>query len=248
MDRLIYTALSGAKQTLDQQAAVANNLANVSTPAFRAQVNMFRAVPVVGPETPTRAFTLASTPGVDFKAGPLTYTERPLDIAMKGNGWLAVQARDGTEAYTRAGSLQVREDGQIVTSTGLQVLGDGGGPLAVPPGSTITIGSDGTITARGPGEAANGLAQVGRLRLVNPPPEALARGDDGLFRARPGADAIEADPAVRVISGALEGSNVNPVEAMVDMIVNARRFEMQIKMIQGADANEQRANQLLSHN
>lgn len=247
MDRLIYTALSGAKQTLDQQAAVANNLANVSTPAFRAQVNMFRAVPVVGQETPTRAFTLASTPGVDFKAGPLTYTERPLDIAIKGNGWLVVQARDGGEAYTRAGSLQVGQDGQLLTSTGLPVMGDGG-PLTVPPGSTVTIGTDGTITARGPGEAANGLAQVGRLRLVNPPPEALARGDDGLFRLRAGANAAEADPTVRVIAGALEGSNVNPVEAMVDMIANARRFEMQIKMIQGADANEQRANQLLSTN
>ncbi|ALD93586.1 flagellar basal-body rod protein FlgF [Cupriavidus gilardii] len=246
MDRLIYTALSGAKQTLDQQAAVANNLANVSTTGFRAQVNMFRAVPVVGQETPTRAFTLASTPGADMKAGPLTYTERPLDIAIKGNGWLAVQGRDGAEGYTRAGSLQVGPDGQLLTSNGLQVLGDGG-PIAVPPGSTVTIGNDGTITARGPGETANGLAQVGRLRLVNPPPDAIARGDDGLFRLRPGAAPLETDQTVRVIAGALEGSNVNPVEAMVDMIANARRFEMQIKMIQGADANEQRANALLSN-
>lgn len=247
MDRLIYTALSGAKQTLDQQAAVANNLANVSTPGFRAQVNLFRAVPVVGAETPTRAFALASTPGADFRAGPLTYTERPLDIAIKGNGWLAVQGADGEEAYTRAGSLQVGPDGQLLTSTGLPVMGDGG-PIAVPPGSAVTIGADGTITARGPGETAQGLAQVGRLKLVNPPADALARSDDGLFRVRPGVAPLEADQTVRVISGAVEGSNVNPVEAMVDMIANARRFEMQIKMIQGADANEQRANQLLSHN
>lgn len=246
MDRMIYTALSGAKQTMDQQAAVANNLANVSTPGFRAQVNMFRAVPVVGQETPTRAFTLASTPGADLKAGPLTYTERSLDVAIKGNGWLVVQTPDGGEAYTRAGSLQVSADGQIQTMSGRPVLGDGG-PLAVPPGSMVTIGNDGTITARGPGETAQGLAQVGRLRLVNPPADAIARGDDGLFRLRPGAAQVERDPTIGVITGALEGSNVNPVEAMVDMIANARRFEMQIKMIQGADTNDQSANQLLSN-
>ncbi|GAB7545564.1 flagellar basal-body rod protein FlgF [Cupriavidus sp. CuC1] len=247
MDRMIYTALSGAKQTLDQQAAVSNNLANTSTPGFRAQVNMFRAVPVVGQASPTRAFTLASTPGADFKAGPLTYTERPLDVALQGNGWLTVQAPDGTEAYTRAGSLQVSADGQLQTSTGLQVMGDGG-PIAVPPGAQITIGSDGTITARGPGETSAGLAQVGKLRLVNPPPDSIARGDDGLFRLRPGAQPLQVDANIRVISGAIEGSNVNPVEAMVDMIANARRFEMQMKMIQGADTNDQRANQLLSNN
>ncbi|MGY8525700.1 flagellar basal-body rod protein FlgF [Paracidovorax citrulli] len=246
MDRMIYTALSGAKQTMDQQAAVANNLANVSTTGYRAQVNMFRAVPVVGQETQTRAFTLASTPGVDFKAGPLTYTERPLDIAIKGNGWLAVQTPDG-EAYTRAGSLQISPEGQLQTSTGRPVMGDGG-PIAVPPGSAISIASNGVITARGPGEAANGLAQIGQLRLVNPPQNAMARGDDGLFRMREGADAVQADPNVRIVTGALEGSNVNPVEAMVDMIANARRFEMQIKMIQGADMNEQRANSLLGRN
>ncbi|AGW92734.1 MULTISPECIES: flagellar basal-body rod protein FlgF [Cupriavidus] len=247
MDRMIYTALSGAKQILDQQAAVSNNLANVSTPAFRAQVNLYRAVPVVGPEAGTRAFTLASTPGADMRAGPLTYTGRALDVALQGNGWLVVQTPDGGEAYTRAGALQVSQDGQVQTITGLPVMGDGG-PLAVPPGSQVSIGTDGTITARGPGEASAGLAQVGRLRVVNPPNEAIARGDDGLFRLRAGAQALEADPTVRVISGALEGSNVNPTEAMVEMIANARRFEMQMKMIQGADSNDQRANQLLSTN
>ncbi|QWC91317.1 flagellar basal-body rod protein FlgF [Cupriavidus metallidurans] len=247
MDRMIYTALSGAKQILDQQAAVSNNLANASTTAFKAQVNMYRAVPVVGQETQTRAFTLASTPGADMKAGPLSYTGRNLDVALQGNGWLAVQMPDGTEAYTRAGSLQVSPDGQLQTSLGLPVMGDGG-PIGIPPGSTVSIGTDGTVTARGPGEAANGLAQVGKLRVVTPPPEGLARGDDGYFRLRPGVDPLQQDPNVRVISGALEGSNVNPVESMVEMIANARRFEMQMKMITGADSNDQRANALLSNN
>ncbi|KAI3591027.1 flagellar basal-body rod protein FlgF [Cupriavidus sp. CER94] len=247
MDRMLYTALSGAKQILDQQAAVSNNLANASTPAFKAQVNLYRAVPVQGQEMQTRAFTLASTPGADMRAGPLTYTGRNLDVALQGNGWLAVQMPDGSEAYTRAGSLQVSADGQLQTSAGRPVLGDGG-PIAVPPGSTVSIGTDGSIVARGPGEAANGLAQVGKLRVVTPPPEGLARGDDGYFRLRPGVDALQQDPNVRVIAGAIEGSNVNPVEAMVDMIANARRFEMQMKMISGTDTNDQRANSLLSNN
>lgn len=247
MDRMIYTALSGAKQILDQQAAVSNNLANASTTAFKAQVNMYRAVPVVGQEAQTRAFTLASTPGADMKAGPLSYTGRNLDVALQGNGWLAVQMPDGSEAYTRAGSLQVSPDGQLQTSLGLPVMGDGG-PIGIPPGSTVSIGTDGTVTARGPGEAANGLAQVGKLRVVTPPPEGLARGDDGYFRLRPGVDPLQQDPNVRVISGALEGSNVNPVDSMVEMIANARRFEMQMKMITGADSKDQRANALLSNN
>ena len=247
MDRMIYTALSGAKQILDQQAAVSNNLANASTTAFKAQVNMYRAVPVVGQEAQTRAFTLASTPGADMKAGPLSYTGRNLDVALQGNGWLAVQMPDGSEAYTRAGSLQVSPDGQLQTSLGLPVMGDGG-PIGIPPGSTVSIGTDGTVTARGPGEAANGLAQVGKLRVVTPTPEGLARGDDGYFRLRPGVDPLQQDPNVRVISGALEGSNVNPVDSMVEMIANARRFEMQMKMITGADSNDQRANALLSNN
>jgi len=247
MDRILYTALSGAKQILDQQAAVANNLANVSTPGFRAQINLYRAVPLVGEEMPTRAFTLASAPGSDMKAGPLMHTGRPLDVAFSGNGWLAVQDAEGNEAYTRAGSLHVAEDGRVLTSAGLTVLGDGGA-LSIPPGSQVTIATDGTITARGPGEASAGLAQVGRLKVVAAQPDALARGDDGLFRLRPGADAPQRGPLVRVISGALEGSNVNATEAMVDMIANARRFEMQMKMIQGADSNEQRANSLLSNN
>lgn len=247
MDRMIYTALSGAKQILDQQAAVSNNLANASTTAFKAQVNMYRAVPVVGQEAQTRAFTLASTPGADMKAGPLSYTGRNLDVALQGNGWLAVQMPDGSEAYTRAGSLQVSPDGQLQTSLGLPVMGDGG-PIGIPPGSTVSIGTDGTVTARGPGESANGLAQVGKLRVVTPPPEGLARGDDGYFRLRPGVDPLQQDPNVRVISGALEGSNVNPVDSMVEMIANARRFEMQMKMITGADSNDQRANALLSNN
>jgi len=247
VDRMLYVAMSGAKQAMEQQASVANNMANVSTPGFRAQVNAFRAVPVVGEEAQTRAFVAATTAGADFSHGPITETGRELDVAVKGDGWLVVQTPDGGEAYTRVGNLQVGPDGQVMTMGSRPVVGDGGA-LVIPPGSTVTIAADGAIAARGPGDPITGVSEVGRLKLVNPQTADLVRGDDGLFRMRPGLPPADADPAVTVTAGAVEGSNVNPVEAMVAMIANGRSFEMQMKSIQSADTNAQSANKLLAYN
>jgi flagellar basal-body rod protein FlgF len=246
MDRMLYVAMSGAKQAMEQQASVANNMANVSTPGFRAQINNFRAVPVVGAELPTRAFVVATTPGADFSAGPFTETGRALDVAVRGDGWLVVQTPDGGEAYTRVGNLQMDAGGQLTTLGGRPVLGDAG-PLAVPPGSQVAIAANGLVTAQGLGDPLVGLAEVGRLKLVNPPTADLVRGDDGLFRMRDGLPPADADPAVTLASGAVEGSNVNPVEAMVAMIANARLFELQMKTLQTADGNAQTANKLLAY-
>ena len=246
MDRMLYVAMSGAKQAMEQQASVAHNMANVSTPGFRAQINNFRAVPVVGDESPTRSFVAATTPGADFTHGPITETGRDLDVAVQGDGWLVVQTPDGGEAYTRVGNLQVGADGRVMTMGGRSVVGDGGA-LVIPPGSTVTIASDGSIAARGPGDPLTGVAQVGRLKLVNPDTADLVRGDDGLFRMRDGMQPAEPDAAVRVVAGAVEGSNVNPVEAMVAMIANGRSFEMQMKAMQTADTNAQSANKLLAY-
>ncbi|MDM0108891.1 flagellar basal body rod protein FlgF [Variovorax sp. J22R24] len=246
MDRMLYVALSGAKQAMEQQASVAHNMANVSTPGFRAQINSFRAVPVVGEESPTRAFVAATTPGADFTHGPLTETGRELDVAVRGEGWFVVQVPGGGEAYTRVGNLQVGADGQVMTMGSRPVVGDAGA-LVIPPGSTVTIASDGSIAARGAGDPATGVAQVGRLKLVNPPTADLVRGDDGLFRMREGLPPAEADPAVTVAPGVVEGSNVNPVETMVAMIANGRSFEMQMKAISTADTNAQSANKLLAY-
>ena len=245
MDRMLYVAMSGAKQAMEQQASVANNMANVSTPGFRAQVNAFRAVPVVGEEAQTRAFVVATTPGADFSTGPITETGRELDVAVKGDGWLVVQTATG-EAYTRVGNLQVAADGQLTTMGGRPVIGENGA-LVIPPGATATVGSTGVIAARGAGDPAVGVAEVGRLKLVNPPSTDLVRGDDGLFRMREGLQPAPADPAVTVMSGVFEGSNVNPVEAMVAMIANARSFEMQMKSMRTADENAQSANKLLAY-
>ncbi|HWI82103.1 flagellar basal-body rod protein FlgF [Ramlibacter sp.] len=244
MDRMLYVAMSGAKQAMDQHAAVANNMANVATTGFRAQVNSFQAVPVLGEESPTRAFVIATTPRADFRAGPLSETGRPLDVAVRGDGWLVVQTEAG-EAYTRAGNLQVGADGQVTTMAGLPVVGDGG-PLVVPPGAAISVAANGLVTARPAGNAATGLTEVGRLKLVNPAPAELVRGEDGLFRMLDGLPAADADPAVTVASGFLEGSNVNPVEAMVELIATARLLDMQMKSLQTADQNAQAANKLLA--
>lgn len=245
MDRMIYIGMSGAKQAMEQQASVANNMANVSTPGFRAQINNFRAVPVVGDQAATRAMVIATTPGADMRAGPLTQTGRALDVAIRGDGWLTVQMPDGSEAYTRVGNLQVGADGQLMTMDARPLVGDAG-PLVVPPGSSLVVADDGTVTALGAGDPVVGAAQVGRLKLVNPLATELVRGDDGLFRMQPGGAAPQADPRVRLLAGAIEGSNVNPVEVMVAMIANARRFEMQMKTVQTAESNDQQANKLLS--
>jgi len=248
MDRLIYTAMSGAKQSLLQQAGVAQNLANTTTVGYRALENRFRAVPVLGPGEPTRAFTVDASVANVFEQGPLVTTGRPLDVAVQGQGWIAVQGSDGREAYTRAGNLRTDANGVLQNSAGFVVVGEGG-PIAVPPDNSIAVGADGTISAiprvgAGPLTSAN---VVGRIKLVNPPEADLVRGDDGLFRTRNGLPAT-ADDSVKVVPEALEGSNVKSVDEMVRMISLARQFEIQIKMLQTADANARAASQLMTMN
>ncbi len=246
MDRLIYTAMTGASHALEQQATTSHNLANATTTGFRAQIDQFRAVPIQGAILDTRAFVVDSTTGSDFRGGAIQHTGRELDVALQGDGWLAVQAADGTEAYTRNGSLKLDENGVVQTNAGLNVLGDGG-PLSIPPGRNLAIAKDGTISLVPNGSAATGLTSIGRLKLVNPPSADLVRGDDGLFRLKDGNPA-EANPKVSVISGALESSNVNVVDAMVNMISLARQFDMHIKLLQNAESNDSKATQLLAMN
>jgi len=244
MDRLIYTAMTGAKHSFMQQAGTANNLANASTIGFKAQEHRFRAVEVQGEGMPTRAFVVDASVADVFDEGPLMFTGRSLDVAVQGRGWLAVQLPDGSEAYTRAGSLDVNVNGELQTKGGQTVLGDGG-PIAIPPDNHVEIASDGTVSIIPSFGTPNNVNPVGRLKLVNPPEGDLVRGADGLFRLRSGQPAA-ADENVRVASGTLEGSNVNVTDAMVNLISLARQFELQIKMLQTADQNAQRADQLLA--
>ena len=244
MDRLIYTAMTGARHILDQQASVANNLANVSTSGYRSVASAFLAVPLEGEGLPTRTMVVSSTPGANFSPGELQATGRDLDVALQGSGWIAVQQKDGTEAYTRNGSLQVGPNGMLQTRNGLNVLGDGG-PISVPPDGTITIGRDGTISLVPLVPPPNAVSTVGRIKLVNPDPSQLVRGADGLFRLRSGGVA-EADSNVTLASGALEGSNVNVVEELISMISLSRQFDMQMKMLANAETNAQKSSQILN--
>lgn len=245
MDRMIYVAMSGAKQMLEQQSVVANNLANVATTGFRAHMSAFRAAEVFGEGAATRAFVIESTPTADYTPGAIQQTGRDLDVAVEGAGWIAVQTADGSEAYTRNGSLQVNVNGQLQTRSGLNVIGDGG-PIAVPGDTRVTVGGDGTVSTVPTGNQATQVTPIGRIKLVNPPEAQLIRGDDGLFRMR-GNGQAEVDPKVKLQGGALEGSNVNAVEAMVSMIAISRQFDMQMKILQNADGNDRTATQLLSN-
>ncbi|HUW26426.1 MAG TPA: flagellar basal-body rod protein FlgF [Gallionella sp.] len=244
MDKLIYTAMTGASQVLQQQAAVAENLANASTPGFRAALSTFRAVPLVGAGLPTRTFVVDSTPGADFTPGVLQATGRELDVAVQGEGWIAVQGLDGKEAYTRNGSLQISPNGVLQTRIGLNVLGDDG-PITIPPDTEVTFAKDGTISTVPSTDQVTSVIVVGRLKLVNPEPAQLERGSDGLFRLKNGTAAV-ADANVGIAPGSLEGSNVNTVEAMVSMISLARKFDMQMKMLQSADNNARQASQIMN--
>jgi len=244
MDRLIYTAMSGAKHILEQQAVTAHNLANVNTTGFRAEMNAFRAVPIVSEGMNTRAFVVETTVGADLTPGVLQQTGRPLDIAVQGPGFIAVQLPDGSEAYTRDGNLRVSANGQLQTRDGNDVMGDGG-PIAVPPEVAITIAPDGTVSTVPTTGVPNAVATLGRIKLVNPTEPEITRGGDGLFRMKGGGQA-EADINVQVAAGTLEGSNVNVVQAMVAMIENARQFDMQMKMMQNAESNARSATTLLT--
>ena len=241
MDRMIYLSMSGAKAALQRQDSLANNLANVTTNGFRAELTAFRAVPVRGDGASTRVFSLETTPGYSDEQGPINSTGRNLDVAMTGKTWMAVQSLDGTEAYTRTGSLAVNSEGVLTTLGGLEVNGDGG-PITVPANAQVDIADDGTITAKVDNQKPQ---QIGKLKLVTPDAP-MNRGTDGLFRGESGD--LGADPAAKLQSGALEGSNVSPVATMVGMIAAARQFEHQMKMLENAEKQDQAASKLLSEN
>jgi flagellar basal-body rod protein FlgF len=243
MDRLIYTAMTGALHTLTQQATASHNLANASTTGYRAQTDTFRAVPVFGDTLPTRAFVLDATTGADFTPGVIQQTNRPLDVAVQGSGWITVQLENGKEAYTRHGNLQVNANGVLMTRQGFNIKGEAG-PITIPPDNRITIAKDGTISVIPTDPRITAVSVIGRIKLVDPPPEQLVKGADGLFRLREG-DEAPANINVALVDGALENSNVNVISEMVKMITLARQFDMQMKMLESAQHNAQQASEIM---
>lgn len=247
MDRILYTAANGAARVLEQQSVITNNMANVSTTGFREQLAHYRSVPVVpqAGELPTRVSTVAATPGSHFRQGAMIESGHALDAAIAGPGWFSVRTPDGGEAYTRAGEFAVNNQNQLVTQSGLPVLSVDGQLIEVPERGSITFATDGQISALGAGDNPRDIQLVAQLKLVNPPPATLERGDDGLFRLAGGQPAA-ADAGVKIAPGFVEQSNVNPAAAMVSMIANARQFEMQMQVIKHASTNEERGNSILS--
>ncbi|SHK62966.1 flagellar basal-body rod protein FlgF [Marinobacter antarcticus] len=249
MDKALYLGMSGAKQNMLSQRAHANNLANVSTTGFKKDFAQARSMPVFGGHHPTRAYAMAERPGTDLSAGALMQTGRKMDVAIKGDGWLAIQNSLGEEVFTRSGSLQIDVNGLVRLAGGEMVLGNGG-PVALPPFDNVQIGADGTVSIVPTGGPPDQLVEVDRLKLVNPPQEALEKGVDG-FIHRKADQAIDgeepADAALRVASGFLESSNVNAVEEMISNLQLSRQYEMQVKVMSTANENSEAAARLLQN-
>lgn len=243
MDRSLYLAMTGAKHTLQAQQHNSNNLANANTPGFRADLDSMLSTPLYGPGHPSRVYAQTSTVGHDFRQGAMLTTGRDLDVAITGEGWIAVQAADGGEAYTRRGDLRINSFGLLETGGGQLVLGNAG-PIAIPPADKLEIGNDGTISIVPLGQDANTLAVIDRIRLVKPDNAELVKGEDGLFRRRDGSSAGP-DASVQLSSGVLEGSNVNTVDALVKMIDNARSYETYVKLISTTKQNDEASSRLL---
>ena len=235
MDRSLYIAMSGAKQTLLAQASNANNLANSQTTGFKSDFEQFRAMPVFGPGYPSRVYAMAERPGSDFSAGPIQTTGNDLDIAITGEGWFAVEGENGKEAYTRSGDLRITPEGRLETGSGKAIYGDDG-PISIPPAEKIDIGTDGTISIIPLGENETTVAVIGRIKMVKPDLDNLEKRSDNLIYTKDGS-VLAANVDVHLIQGALEGSNVNTVSALVEMIELARNFELQTKVMKNIDDN-----------
>ena len=243
MDKALYVAMTGAGETLRAQAANSHNLANISMVGYRADLTATAAIPVDGEGFASRVNALLGSTGWDSREGGLLQTGGDLDVAVRGDGFLTVQDASGREAYTRAGNLRLTPQGQLTTAAGQAVLGDSG-PISVPPNQKLSIGDDGTISIVPLGQGPETIANVGRIRVMHAAPGDLLRGEDGLLRLRDGAAAAPvAGPSL--MTGVLEGSNVNAAEALVNMIQLARQFEMQMRVMKTAEDNDKSSTSLM---
>ena len=243
MDKMIYIAMTGAKQTEYAQAINTNNLANASTTGFRADLHSFSSTPIDGPGVDARVNAVVESFGTDFSQGAIANTGRALDVAIRGEGFIAVQAADGSEAYTRAGNLSVGSGGLLQSGNGHLVLGEGG-PVAIPPNAILLVGGDGTITIQPIGQGPETLSILDRIKLVKPDIATIEKGSDGLLYLQEGG-AADPDGSVTLQSGALEHSNVNVAKTLVNMIELARQYEMQVNIIKTSEENADAAAALM---
>ena len=248
MDKALYVAMTGARASLQAQGTVSHNLANVDTKGFKSALAATEAFRINGQGLPSRVASVLADAGFDSRPGAQMVTGRNLDVSLQPNRLLAVQAGDGSQAYTRNGELAVTANGMLVTSNGHPVLDDAGNPMAIPPAQSIDIGGDGTVSVIAQGEGPQTMTAVGRMRIVDVQTGQIERGADGLMRSTdPQALPLPAT-GNSLTAGALEGSNVNAAGALVQMIQLQRQFEMQVKVIRSGDDMAQASNSLLRLN
>lgn len=244
MDKLLYVAMTGAKQNMHALAVNANNLANTKTIGFKADLAQARSMQAFGEGLPTRVFSMTERASQNFDGGAVVTTGRSLDVAVDGEGWIAVETADGEEAYTRNGHFNISDTGLLETSEGQLVMGEDG-VIALPiPISNVSIGKDGTILVQPEGAPSSVQEEVGRIKLVAVDRKQVEKGTDGLYRHKDG-DVLDADANIQLLAGSLEASNVNPVYEMTQMITLQRQFEMQVKMMKTAEENDSAASSLL---
>jgi flagellar basal-body rod protein FlgF len=244
MDHMLYISMSGAKEALLAQANNANNLANATTDGFKKDLNQFRAQHVEGPGWETRTYSMNERVATDFSSGVFKSTGRNLDVMVPGDGFLAIQSIDGTEALTRTASIQSLANGDLVNSSGDPILNQAGTPMNLPPYREVEVSSDGTISVVPVDSVDNILVQIDRMRLVQPDISQLRKEVDGYIRYQ--GDELEQNVNVTMISGGLESSNVNTAEALGNMVEYARKYEMQIKMMRTSKDNAESSDQILS--
>ncbi|CAH0534132.1 Flagellar basal-body rod protein FlgF [Vibrio stylophorae] len=246
MDRALYLAMSGAKQDMYAMQLRANNLANVSTTGFRADLENARSMQAYGEGLPTRVFSMTERPSQNFEQGSVITTGRDMDVTIENQGWFAVLDASGNEAYTRAGDLKIDQTGLLHNGRGNLMVGESGGPILLPiPISKIEIGTDGTISVLPQGAPAEAMEIVDRLKLVNPGNKNLYKDTDGLFKTKTPGQFVAADAGVSLLSGALEGSNVNAVGEMTHLIDLQRHFETQVKLMKTAEQMDESSASLL---
>ena len=246
MDRALFLAMSGAKQNMQALQLRANNLANVSTTGFRADLAQARSMQAYGEGLPSRVFSMTERPGHNFQQGSVITTGRDLDVTIQGDGWISVLDKMGQEGLTRNGNLKIDATGLLTSGNGNLVLGENGAPITLPiPVSKVEIGSDGTISVVPQGAPADAMQIVDRIKLTRTNNQSLFKDVNGLFRAKDPNAAYEADASVKLLTGAIEGSNVNAIGEMTSLIDLQRQFEMQVKMMNTAEDMDKASDSLL---
>jgi len=244
MDRMIYTALAGMNAAMMRQRAVASNLANAQTTGFRAETFNVTPLTLKGQALETRALAQGAVRGADLSAGRVVPTGQPLDIAVKGDALIALQAADGSEVYSRRGDLAISATGVLENGEGRPVMGDAG-PITVPLGREVSIGQDGTVLAADPANPDAPAEAVGRIKLASPLGSQLVKDLDGFMRV-PQNGVLPADPTAEVETGALEQSNVDAAGTLIDIIEAQRSFERRSKLFTTASELDQAGARLMS--